>query len=172
VVIYYPLLSRSLICGRPKHSLSGRNQRGIEMCEAWWDMILYIPETYDLTGQNRIEVLWRTLIADRIVGFSESRPQDFSECFRLMVKLKYGRILIEGQEATETHSLFWRALTSYRELLKETSPERLAPEAEIEEYAASLKKAKHDNKLSAEDQRILGRCMKSWENSTITLCTA
>jgi Heterokaryon incompatibility protein (HET) len=135
----------------------GGNQSGIEMCEAWWDMILHIPETYDLTGQNRIEVLWRTLIADRIVGFSESRPQDFSECFRLMVKLKYGRILIEGQEATETHSLFWRALTSYRELLKETSPERLAPEAEIEEYAASLKKAKHDNKLSAEDQRLLGK---------------
>ena len=112
---------------------------GTRLISTWWDIIVQIPEISVATGQNRVEVLWRTLTAG-IPDDDDTRTVDFSNTFREVVKYTHAEaiarsFLVMDEESLLIHRKFQ---TSYRKLLQVSSSTLLPTQIEIETLATRM----------------------------------
>jgi hypothetical protein len=98
----------------------------------WYEMALQFPETSITAEQDRVELLWRTVIAKRTEKYSTTGSPDLGQSFHNLVNFRIAKWLLAYLRSSSSTKEFGTENISYRQLLTLSKPGQLATESEIE----------------------------------------
>lgn len=128
----------------------------VEKYSEWWIIALGLPETYNTTGEDRVEVLSRTLIGNRLDEHEKTGPLDIvQKSCPFFKSLLIGSLLTYVDIKGRTKEDFWVDNAAYKSLVSSLEPGLWPTDSELNTLAEYRNKIKIDKTISSEERERL-----------------